>query len=121
MSNPRRSNGSRRSKHRRRMRAEGRGCWICQTFGRPSYIDYSLPAGHPAAFELDELCPVSRWREGGYANPEACAADWGNLAATHRACNQWRGSKSVAEVRAIAARRMAPARQAEVDALPQPW
>lgn len=70
------------------------------------------------SFEVDELVPVSRYWIGGYRSPEQCAADYGNLAAAHRACNQWRSNKSVAEVMAIAARsRTAP----EGDLLPQPW
>lgn len=100
--NPRRSNGTLRNANRARLRAEGRPCWICREFGRPGVIDYSLPPGHPASFEVDELCPVSRWHEGGYSSPEACAADYDNLDAAHRSCNQWRSNKTVAEVRAIA-------------------
>lgn len=103
--NPRRANGSLRNANRARLRAEGRPCWICRAFGRPGTIDYSLPPGHPASFEVDELCPVSRWRDGGYASPEACAADYGNLDAAHRSCNQWRSNKTVPEVLAIARRR----------------
>lgn len=103
--NARRSNGARRTANRNRMRAEGRGCWICRAFGRPDAIDYSLPHGHPMSFELDELVPVSRYWEGGYATREACALDYANNDAVHRRCNQWRGNKSVAEVLAIAARR----------------
>ena len=116
--NPRYANGSERRANRRRLRNEERPCWICEAFGRPSRIDYYLPAGHPGAFEVDELIPVSRWREGGYRSPEACASDYGNLAATHRACNGWRGNKSVAEVLRIAARERG---QVEDTRFPQPW
>lgn len=102
--NPRRSNGHRRSELRRWLKAQGRPCWICVAFGRPPTIDYSLPPRHPMAFEVDELVPVSKWREGGYPSPEACALDRRNVDAAHRRCNQWRGNKSVAEVLRIAAR-----------------
>ena len=91
--NPRRSNGARRNKLRARLKAEGRGCWICRAFGRPDRIDYDLPAGDPGAFEVDELVPVSK---GG------SPYDYDNLDAVHRCCNQWRGNKSVAHVKAIA-------------------
>lgn len=101
-SNPRYGNGNARRKLARRVKAEGRGCWICRAFGRDDRIDYSLPAGHPMAFELDELCPVSKWGEGGYASATACALDYGNVDAAHRRCNQWRGNKSVAQVLSIA-------------------
>ena len=87
--NPRRANGAARDKVRARLKAEGRGCWICRAFGRPDAINYDLPAGHPLAFEVDELVPVSK---GG------SPLEYSNLDATHRRCNEWRGNKSVAEV-----------------------
>lgn len=93
VSNPRYANGSARRKARARLKAEQRGCWICRAFGRPDRIDYDLPAGHPGAFEVDELIPVSK---GG--SPTA----YDNLEAAHRACNEWRGNRSVAEVINIA-------------------
>lgn len=99
---PRTANGSARRALRDWLRAQGRPCWICREFGRSGEIDYSLPAGHPLSFEVDELRPVSRWREYGYPSPTACALDRDNVDATHRACNQWRGNRSVEEVRRIA-------------------
>ena len=102
--NPRTSNGSARRANRARMKAEGRGCWICRAFGRPDAIDYSLPARHPMSFELDELVPVSKYWLGGYPTREACALDYANNDATHRCCNNWRKNKTVAEVMALARR-----------------
>lgn len=103
--NGRYSNGNARRKARARLAREQRGCWICRAFGRRDAIDYSLPAGHPLSFEVDELDPYSL---GG------SATDYSNLDAAHRACNEWRGNKTVREVLAIAAReRSAPLRQAE--------
>lgn len=100
MSNPRNSNGAARRRLTARLRSEGRPCAVC---GRP--IDYSLPAGHPLSFEVDEDRPVSRWREFGYPSATACALDWPNLAASHRCCNEWKGARTLAEARsAIAAR-----------------
>ena len=99
--NPRRSNGSARNKLRARLKAEGRPCWICVLAGKSGRISYDLPAGHPYSFEVDELVPVSKYWLGGYPTPEACALDYKNLAATHRCCNQWRGNKSVDEVKLI--------------------
>lgn len=101
-SNPRTTNGAARRRLRLRLKAEGRGCWICRAFGLPDAIDYDLPSGHPMSFEVDELIPVSKWREGGYSSPTACALDYQNVDAAHRKCNVWRGNKSVAEVYAIA-------------------
>lgn len=87
--NPRYSNGAARRKLRERIKALGMPCSIC---GGP--IDYTLPAGHPMSFEVDEIIPVSRYREGGYASPQQCALDVGNCRAAHRlrVCNQRRGN-----------------------------
>ncbi len=92
-SNVRRSNGTRRDAVRSWLRSQQRPCWICRAFGRSGHIDYSLPAGHPYAFEVDELVPVSL---GG--SPFARS----NVDATHRCCNQWRSNKTVDEVLRIA-------------------
>ena len=100
--NPRNRNGAARRKLAARLRAEGRGCWICRAFGRPDRIDYDLPPGHPLSFEVDERKPVSRWREFGYASAQQCALDYSNVDATHRRCNQWKSNKSDTEVIAIA-------------------
>lgn len=101
-SNPRVSNGSARRKLVARLRSEHRDCWICRAFNRPSTIDYSLHYLHPAAFTVDELKPISRWREYGYSSPQAAALDYSNIEAAHRYCNSWRGNKTVEEVLAIA-------------------
>ena len=90
--NPRRSNGTAARKLYARLKHEGRGCWICRAFGRPDTIDYSLPARHPMAFEVDHLVPISK---GG-------TLDYENCDAAHRRCNEWRGAKSVREVMALA-------------------
>lgn len=101
-SNARTTNGAARRKLTARLRAEHRDCWICRVFGRDARIDYSLPYLHPGAFTCDELKPISRWREYGYASPQAAALDYSNCEAAHRACNVWRGNKTVEEVIAIA-------------------
>lgn len=100
--------GRYRSGHRWRqsvawLRSQRRGCWICRAFGRPDAIDYDLPPLDPGAFEADHLVPISK---GG------SPYDRDNLDATHRACNNWRKSKSVAEVLSIA-RRSRGVRQVE--------
>lgn len=91
--NPRRANGHRRDELRRWLKAQGRPCWICRAFGRAGRIDYDLPHGLPESFEVDELVPVSK---GG------SPFDRANVDATHRACNEWRGNKSVEEVLRLA-------------------
>ena len=79
MSVSRYANGSARRKVRAWLKAQGRPCHIC---GRA--IDYSLPAGHPMSFEVDEIVPVSK---GG------SAIDRSNVAPAHRICNERRGNK----------------------------
>ena len=65
----------------------GAPCHIC---GLP--IDYSLPAGHPLCYELDELVPISK---GG--SPR----DFANTAPSHRCCNQWKSDRMPADVERI--------------------
>lgn len=83
--NPRQKNGNARRKLRARLKAEQRPCALC---GRS--IDYSLPAGHPYSFEVDEIIPVSR---GG--NPFM----YSNVQPTHRICNQRKGNNIKVGVR----------------------
>lgn len=73
------ANGHARRKVRAWLKAQGRPCWLC---GGP--IDYSLPAGHPMSFEVDEIVPVSR---GG------SPIDRANVQPAHRICNQRRGNR----------------------------
>ena len=80
MSGPSRyANGSARRKVRAWLRAQALPCHIC---GRA--IDYSLPAGHPMSFEVDEIVPVSK---GG------SPIDRSNVAPAHRICNERRGNR----------------------------
>ena len=63
-------------------------CGICK--GRLGEIHYDEPSDpqHPLSFVIDEIKPVSRWREFGYPSPEDAAKDWHNLQAAHYVCNQ---------------------------------
>lgn len=58
-------------------------------------IHYDEPsdAQHPLSFVVDEIIPVSRWREFGYSSARACAEDWNNLQAAHYVCNQLKGNR----------------------------
>ena len=93
MNNPRSQNGNLRRKMRARMRAAAAPCSICQ--GRLGPIDYDAPsdAAHPLSFVIDEVRPVSRWREFGYESPRAAAEDLENLAPAHYCCNAAKGNK----------------------------
>lgn len=56
-------------------------------------VDKSLAGTtHPLAPEVDEIVPVSRWYEGGYDSPTACALDPHNVRLVHRVCNIRRGA-----------------------------
>ena len=91
--NPRNRNGALRRKHRARFKAMGCPCGICK--GRLGAIHYDEPsdAKHPLSFVIDEIIPVSRWKEFGYESPEAVARDWNNLQAAHYICNQKKGNR----------------------------
>lgn len=81
MTNPRYANGHARRQLRAWLKAQGAPCHIC---GRS--IDYSLPAGHPLSFEVDEIVPVSK---GG------SPLDRANVAPAHRICNERRGNRPI--------------------------
>lgn len=85
--NPRSANGNLRRKYRARFKAMAAPCGICR--GALGPIDYEAPSNstHPLSFVIDEIKPISRWREFGYESPEAAARDWTNLQAAHYCCN----------------------------------
>lgn len=89
MANPRYANGSARRKLRAWLKAQGRPCHICG-----QAIDYSLPAGDPLSFEVDEIVPVSKGGD---------PLDRSNVAAAHRICNQRRGNRDIGQKRSAAA------------------
>lgn len=93
--NPRYKNGALRRKYRARLKAQGGPCGICR--GRLGPIRYDEPsdARHPLSFVVDEIRPVSRWKEFGYDSPEAAAQDWDNLQAAHYVCNQQKSNKTL--------------------------
>lgn len=90
MSNPRYSNGNLRRKHRARLKAMGAPCHIC---GRPIHYDEPSDAQHPLSFVIDEIKPISKWRQFGYESPQAAAQDWNNLAPAHYICNSMKSNK----------------------------
>lgn len=95
--NPRYKNGNFRRKMRARFKAMNAECGICR--GRLGGIHYDEPsdANHPLSFVIDEIKPVSRWREFGYESPEAACMDVNNLTAAHYCCNQAKGNHTEGE------------------------
>lgn len=94
MNNPRYANGALRRKHRARLKAQGGECGICHGKLGPIHYDEPSDAKHPLSFVVDEIRPVSRWREFGYSSPRAAAEDWTNLQAAHYVCNQQKGART---------------------------
>ena len=72
-------------------------CGICG--GALGPIDYTAPsnAGHPFSFVIDEIRPVSKWRQFGYDSPEAAAQDWENLQPAHYCCNAAKSNKTFSD------------------------
>ena len=94
MTNPRYANGALRRKHRARLRAMGCECGICKGRFGPIHYDEPSDSAHPLSFVVDEIHPVSRWREFGYDSPRQAAEDWNNLQAAHYFCNAQKGNKT---------------------------
>lgn len=93
MGNPRYANGTLRRKYRARFKAMEGTCGICK--GRLGPIHYDEPSDpqHPLSFVIDEIKPVSRWREFGYESPRAAAEDWNNLQPAHYCCNAFKSNQ----------------------------
>ena len=91
--NPRQTNGSLRRKHRARFKAMAAPCGICKGRLGPIHYDEPSDSAHPLSFVIDEVRPVSRWKQYGYPSARACAEDWNNLQAAHYCCNQAKGNK----------------------------
>ena len=98
MSNPRYANGTMRRKHRARFKARGDECGICHGKLGPIHYDEPSDAQHPLSFVIDEIRPVSRWKEFGYDSPQAAAQDWSNLQAAHYVCNAMKGNKTSVKI-----------------------
>lgn len=91
--NPRYKNGNFRRKMRARFRAMNATCNICSGRLGPIHYDEPSDAQHPLSFVIDEIKPVSRWKEFGYDSPEAVCLDVNNLAAAHYYCNACKSNK----------------------------
>ena len=95
MSNPRYKNGHRRRQIRERLKSLGMPCAIC---GRPIHYDEPSDSKHPLSFVVDEIRPVSKYREFGYDTPTLAALDWDNVQAVHYICNARKGARTMTEI-----------------------
>ena len=91
--NPRYKNGNLRRKYRGRFKAMQAPCGICHGKLGPIHYDEPSDPKHPLSFVIDEIHPVSRWKEFGYSSAAEAAQDWGNLQAAHYCCNQAKSDK----------------------------
>lgn len=85
--NPRYENGNLRRKMRKRLRAMNCECGICHGRFGPIHYDEPSDAKHPLSFVIDEIHPISKWKQYGYQSPAAAAQDWDNVQAAHYYCN----------------------------------
>ena len=99
--NPRYKNGNLRRKNRARFRAMDAPCGICNGRLGPIHYDEPSDSKHPLSFVIDEIKPVSKWKQYGYDSPEAAAQDWNNLQAAHYCCNQAKGAKVPEDKRVV--------------------
>lgn len=69
-------------------------CGICG--GQLGRIHYEEPsdADHPLSFVIDEIKPISKYKQFGYASREEAARDWSNLQAAHWYCNAKKSNKT---------------------------
>lgn len=95
MNNPRYANGNLRRKNRIRFKTMRMPCGICH--GKLGPIHYDEPSDymHPLSFVIDEIHPISKWKEFGYSSAREAAEDWTNLQASHYYCNALKGAKTI--------------------------
>lgn len=92
--NVRYANGNLRRKNRARLKAIGGPCGICNGRFGPIHYDEPSDSKHPLSFVVDEIKPVSRWREFGYSSAREAAEDWNNLQSAHYCCNAVKSNKT---------------------------
>ena len=92
--NPRYKNGNFRRKWRARFRAADAPCGICGGRLGPIHYDEPSDAAHPLSFVIDEIRPVSKWKQYGYDSAASSAQDIDNLQAAHYVCNQRKGNRT---------------------------
>lgn len=90
--NPRYHNGSFRRRMRAKFKAMELPCHIC---GAPIHYNEPSNANFPLSFCIDEVKPVSRYREFGYASREEACMDVDNLKPAHWICNAAKSNKTV--------------------------
>lgn len=85
--NVRYANRALRVKYRKRLQAMGCECGICKGKLGPIHYDEPSDYKHPLSFVIDEIYPISKYREYGYSSAREAAEDFNNLQAAHYYCN----------------------------------
>ena len=98
--NPRQYNGRARVRAAQRYAAMDAPCALCG--GARGPIRYDQPRNHmfPLSLVIDEIHPVARWQEFGYASAKQCACDPRNWQPAHWICNAEAGDKARKKKRA---------------------
>lgn len=91
--NPRYSNGWLRRKYRARFKCMNAECGICHGKLGPIHYDEPSNAAHPFSFVIDEIRPISLYKQFGYESARAACEDWNNLQAAHYCCNAAKSNK----------------------------
>lgn len=91
--NPRSANGNLRRKYRKRFKALELPCGICKGKLGPIHYDEPSDAAHPLSFVIDEIHPISKYRQYGYESRAEAAQDWTNLQPAHYCCNAAKGAR----------------------------
>ena len=68
-------------------------CGICRGRLGPIHYDEPSDAQHPLSFVVDEIKPISKWKQFGYDSAAHAAQDWNNLQAAHWICNARKGAR----------------------------
>lgn len=92
--NARSANGALRRKMRARFTAMDAPCGICAGALGPIHYDEPSDSKHPLSFVIDEIRPISKYRQYGYDSPEQAAQDWDNVQAAHYCCNAAKGART---------------------------
>ena len=72
----------------------GSACGICRGRLGPIHYDEPSDAQHPLSFVVDEIRPISKYRQFGYASRREAAEDWNNLQAAHYLRNSMKSNRT---------------------------
>ena len=72
----------------------GSACGICRGRLGTIHYDEQSDAQHPLSFVVDEIRPISKYRQFGYASRREAAEDWNNLQAAHYLCNSMKSNRT---------------------------